>query len=269
MMTPQEVQDCTFVKALFGGYDMASVDDFLDRLTEDYTALYKDNALLKNKLKVLVGTVEEYRSVDEEMRKALATAKKSADALLDEAKRARDAMLADTQLESGALRARIESETAGEQRKLNAAQKNTATFLGDLRSLLLRQVQEIETFAKSAPPPEREGRVANVAAEVQAAVATQLQTQEIHVPAEPPAPVDVPASAEPPAPVEAESPDAEPEPARPKPVIHIEEVTLGQGVLLLTEDDMRTLGEEKEEDTVVPPVHDNFDDLKGFGKDKK
>jgi cell division initiation protein len=257
MMTPQEVQECTFVKALFGGYDMASVDDFLDRLTEDYAALYKENALLKNKLKVLVGTVEEYRSVDEEMRKALAAAKKNADAIMDEAKRAKEAMMADAQLAGGALRAKIESETAGEERKLQAAQKNTAAFLGDLRAMLLNQVQEIESFAKSAPPLEREGRVANVAAEVQAAVATQLIAEEEPV-AEDTAP-EVP-------PVFPEDPAAEEPSTRPKPVIHIEEITLGQGVKLLTEDDLRTKGEEKEEDTVVPPVRDNFDDLKGFGK---
>jgi cell division initiation protein len=250
MLTPQEVQECTFVKALFGGYDMASVDDFLDRLTEDYAALYKENALLKNKLKVLVGTVEEYRSVDEEMRKTLAGAKKNADTIIEEAKRTRDAMVSDAQLESGVLRARIESETAGEERKLRAAQKNTAAFLGDLRAMLLDQVGQIEVFAKSAAPPERESRVAHVAAEVQVAVATQLIAEE------PPVPED---------PVAQDPPPAE-DPPPPKPVIHLEEITLGQGVRLLTEDDLRTFGEEKDEDTIVPPVREDFDDLKGFGK---
>ena len=35
------------------GYDLAAVDEFLDTLTEDYTALYKENAALKTKLKIL------------------------------------------------------------------------------------------------------------------------------------------------------------------------------------------------------------------------
>ena len=37
MMTPQEVANCTFAKSMMGGYNMASVDDFLDKLTEDYS----------------------------------------------------------------------------------------------------------------------------------------------------------------------------------------------------------------------------------------
>ena len=41
MLTPQQIQDISFEKALFGGYDMDSVDDILEPLTEDYVTLYK------------------------------------------------------------------------------------------------------------------------------------------------------------------------------------------------------------------------------------
>ena len=54
MLTPQEVSSHAFPKAVMGGYNMASVDEFLDELTDDYTALYKENAALKAKMKVLV-----------------------------------------------------------------------------------------------------------------------------------------------------------------------------------------------------------------------
>ena len=59
MFTPQEIQEKTFVKAVFGGYDMATVDEFLEPLTEDYITLYKENAVLKSKMKVLVEKLEE------------------------------------------------------------------------------------------------------------------------------------------------------------------------------------------------------------------
>ena len=54
MLTPQEVSTHAFAKAMMGGYNMAAVDEFLDVLTDDYTNLYKENAALKAKLKVLV-----------------------------------------------------------------------------------------------------------------------------------------------------------------------------------------------------------------------
>ena len=68
MLTPQEVSTHSFAKASFGGYNMAMVDEFLDELTDDYTALYKENAALKAKLKVLVEKVEEYRATEDSMR---------------------------------------------------------------------------------------------------------------------------------------------------------------------------------------------------------
>ena len=59
---------------------MASVDEFLDALTEDYTALFKENVTLKAKLKVLVEKVEDYRATEDSMRATLLTAQKMAPA---------------------------------------------------------------------------------------------------------------------------------------------------------------------------------------------
>ena len=73
MYTPQEVSEKTFPKSsgLSSGYSMTAVDEFLDGLTEDYTALYKDNTTLKAKLKVLAEKVEEYRATEDAMRSTL------------------------------------------------------------------------------------------------------------------------------------------------------------------------------------------------------
>ena len=67
MYTPQEVSEKTFPKStgLTSGYNMTAVDEFLDGLTEDYTALYKDNTTLKAKLKMLAEKVEEYRATED------------------------------------------------------------------------------------------------------------------------------------------------------------------------------------------------------------
>ena len=68
MLTPQEIQNKKFEKAVFGGYDMSQIDDFLDEVLADYSDLYKENAALKAKMRVLVEKIDEYRAVDEQMR---------------------------------------------------------------------------------------------------------------------------------------------------------------------------------------------------------
>ena len=95
MLTPQEVSEKVFPKSSFGssGYAMAPVDEFLDTLTEDYTALYKENVTLKAKLKILAEKVEEYRATEDAMRSTLLTAQKMAAKLVQEAQTEKENLL--------------------------------------------------------------------------------------------------------------------------------------------------------------------------------
>ena len=85
VFTPQQIDEVTFTKALFGGYDMASVDEFLEPFTEDYITLYKENALLKSKMRILVEKLEEYRKNEASTREAIANAQKTCDKMIREA----------------------------------------------------------------------------------------------------------------------------------------------------------------------------------------
>ena len=94
MFTPQQIQEQTFSKAVFGGYDMQQVDDFLEPLTEDYITLYKENANLRAKLTAVVNKLEELRAQESAAQAAVAEAQKKCDAMLLEAQKKCDAMLA-------------------------------------------------------------------------------------------------------------------------------------------------------------------------------
>ena len=102
MLTPQEISGKEFVKAVFGGYDMSVVDEFLETITADYTALYKENTILKSKIKVLVEKVEEYRSTEDAMRLALLTAQNMGDDMVKEAKEKSGTMLKSAKEEADA-----------------------------------------------------------------------------------------------------------------------------------------------------------------------
>ena len=116
MFTPQEVSEKTFPKAsgFNNGYGMAAVDEFLDALTEDYTALYKDNAALKAKLKVLAEKVEEYRATEDAMRSTLLTAQKMADDMVKEAEATKASLIHQAEEE-----ARQEEQRKEERRRSN------------------------------------------------------------------------------------------------------------------------------------------------------
>lgn len=156
MLTPQEVSEHAFQKASFGGYNMSQVDEFLDVLTEDYSALYSENAVLKSKMKVLVDKVEEYRATEEAMRKALMTAQRMADDLVKEAEQKKAEIL--REVESDALRRRDElsRELANEEYRLQQAQQATAAFVGKVRALQADQTRFLDSLQElcpSAPAP--------------------------------------------------------------------------------------------------------------------
>lgn len=146
MLTPQEVSSRSFAKTMMGGYNMTMVDEFLDELTDDYTSLYKENATLKAKMKVLVERVEEYRATEDSMRATLLTAQRMADSIVKEAEQKRDGIL---QQAEGAARERVESlrkEAEGYQRRLQQGQAEIRRFVAESRVLCEREIRFLDEF---------------------------------------------------------------------------------------------------------------------------
>lgn len=151
MLTPQEVSERAFQKASFGGYNMHQVDEFLDLLTADYTALYNENAVLKNKMKVLVEKVEEYRSTEEAMRKALMTAQKIAEETVQNAEQQKAAILAEAEAQAKARTQNIIQEIEAEEYRLAAAKSATATYVASIRGLLEKEMNYLEQLHELVP----------------------------------------------------------------------------------------------------------------------
>ena len=149
MLTPQEITDKVFIKAIFGGYDMTGVDNFLEAVCSDYTALYKENAILKGKLKVLVEKVEEYRSTEDSMRMALLTAQRMGEEITKEANKQKDETLRNADMEVKSRLAESARKIADEELRLNVAAKETAKFI-ELSHAIIRKHSEFLTKLETA-----------------------------------------------------------------------------------------------------------------------
>ena len=134
-MTVQEIQEIGFEKAVFGGYDMKSVDTFLERVAEEFAAMQKENAAMKAKMKVLVDKIEEYRGVEQE---TIDKAKKEAEEIIASAKDETANKVKDTQ-----------AEINTEEQKLETARKNTAEFITHVAKLYQSQARALAELAKS------------------------------------------------------------------------------------------------------------------------
>jgi cell division initiation protein len=144
MLTPQEVSEKRFKQAVFGGYDMPAVDEFLESLTADYGKLYQENVVLKNKMKVLVDKLEEYRGNEDNLRKAYLAIRAQAEKELADAKQERETIVATARQEAGQYTGDLEDQIARETKRLNVMRTQTATFISLLKDCYRKQADQLD-----------------------------------------------------------------------------------------------------------------------------
>ena len=161
MFTPQQIDQISFGRATFGGYDMQQVDEFLEPLTEDYVTLYKENALLKSKMRVLVGKLEEYRKNEASMKDAVLNAQKTCDKMVAEAEAKCAKMLnnasalAAQKAEPAAAPAAApasEAQIAAENARVEEARKVAAAKIGELQDQLRSCIQALDRIKENNAP---------------------------------------------------------------------------------------------------------------------
>ncbi len=175
MLTPQQVAEQTFNPVGRGknsGYNMEEVDNFLDQITADYTALANENTDLKNKLKILADKITEYRETEDMMRSTLRSAQKTANDMVAEAEQKREGILDALEQDIRARKAAYDDEIAICRAQLAAARKETADYISSIQALTDRQQSFLDTLPDLGLDGELEGE-------------TELETPE--VPAEEPA----------------------------------------------------------------------------------
>ena len=152
MFTPQQIDQIAFSRATFGGYDMKQVDEFLEPLTEDYVTLYKENALLKSKMRVLVGKLEEYRKNEADMKDAVINAQKTCDKMVREAEEKCAKMLSDANatasqnvLDAGAL-------AAAEEARVQEARKAAASKIEEIQEQMRACMQALDRIKLANQP---------------------------------------------------------------------------------------------------------------------
>ena len=162
MFTPQQIDQISFGKATFGGYNMDDVDEFLEPLCEDYVTLYKENALLKSKMRVLVGKLEEYRKNEAAMKEAVAEAKKTCDKMVHEAEVKCAEMLNNANSAASQNVCNAGALVAAEQERVEEARKLAAVKIDEIQEQMRSCIQALDRIkqanqpkvAEPAPAPE-------------------------------------------------------------------------------------------------------------------
>ncbi len=152
MFTPQQIDQISFKKAAFNGYDTASVDELLEPLTEDYVTLYKENALLKSKMRVLVGKLEEYRKNEASMKDAIVNAQKTCDLMVKEAEAKCTKMLTEANAAAAENAKNADALIAAENARVEEAKVAAAQKIDEIKAQISACVQALDRIKEANRP---------------------------------------------------------------------------------------------------------------------
>ena len=184
MFTPQQIDQISFSKSTFGGYNMQQVDEFLEPLTEDYVTLYKENALLKSKMRVLVGKLEEYRKNEAAMKEAVANAQRTCDKMVMEAEAKCAKMLSNANAAAAAQAAQSvqsvqsvpnnSAPIAAENARLEEARRTASARINEIQDQMRSCIQALDRIKTANAPATTTAATTRVAPVVPAAPAAPV-----------------------------------------------------------------------------------------------
>ena len=194
MFTPQQIDQISFDRASFGGYKMEQVDEFLVPLTEDYVALYKENGLLKSKMRVLVGKLEEYRKNEASMKEAVINAQKTCDKMVMEAEAKCAKMLSNASTAvagTAAVAAASNDQIAAENARVEEARQAAAAKITELQEQLRSCIQALDRIKTANAPAEAPAKAEGsdvadeIAQNIEAMIGTTVNTAPTAAPKHP------------------------------------------------------------------------------------
>ena len=160
MITPQQIDQISFSQARHG-YDMEQVDKILEPLTQDYVTLYKENALLKSKMRVLVGKLEEYRKGETNSKDAVESAKRTAERMIQETeakcaqmlRQAKEAAAAPAAAPAPKASPSADALVAVEKARVSEARKTAAARITEIQTQMQQCIQALDRIKNANVTP--------------------------------------------------------------------------------------------------------------------
>ena len=143
MITPVDIQNKDFAKKL-RGYDPDEVDDFLDAVIKDYSALLKENQSLKSKIGMLTKTVENYKSIEESMTRSVEMAKQTAKDLKDNASAEAQMIINNAKLDAARLAKQIDDEHIKRHQEMLRVKSETDMFKARIKTMCEGMVKMLD-----------------------------------------------------------------------------------------------------------------------------
>lgn len=143
-LSPLDIHNKEFGRS-FRGYDEDEVDDFLERVIQDYEALIRQNKELEERLEDMGDRLKHFSNIEESLSKSIIVAQETAEEVKSNARKEAQLILKEAEKNAD----RIVSEALNKSRKIATevedVQKHAAIFRARFRSLVQAQLEMLES----------------------------------------------------------------------------------------------------------------------------
>ena len=168
MLTPMDIHNKDF-KRSFRGYNEDEIDDFLDKVVNDYEKLFRENDRLKEDLARAKKDNEQYQQLEQNLKDTLLVAQKTAEEVTSNARKNAEETRENTakecanKLHEAEMKAEKIIEDAKNKAQVIVAEydrlvREKNTFLRKIKWTLESELAVIDETMKQIPDPEKEER---------------------------------------------------------------------------------------------------------------
>lgn len=135
-ISPLDIRQQQFTVRMFRGFDSHEVDAFLDDVAEDYEAVLKENAILKEQLATLEDRSRGLAERERALQDTLVTTQRLGEEMKGAARRQAELHMREAELRGEKLLEEIRSEEAKIKGEIQSLRRTRRQLIEDLRSTL-------------------------------------------------------------------------------------------------------------------------------------
>jgi len=141
-LTPMDIHNKEFDRS-FRGYNEDQVDQFLDKIVEDFERIYKENLELKDKVGALSDQLAQFKTMEHVLKETLVTAQKTAEDVTSTAQKKSELIIREAEDQARRIIEKANEGVVDIQKEYEEVKKQVKLFKSRFRSLLETQMQMI------------------------------------------------------------------------------------------------------------------------------
>ncbi|MBU5590785.1 DivIVA domain-containing protein [Clostridium sp. MSJ-4] len=146
-LTPMDINNKEFKKVI-RGYDPEEVDEFLDKVVEDYEGIFKENSILKEKMSVMNEKIDHYSNIESTIQNTLVLAQNAAEQAKNSAQKEADIIIRSANETAQKILDKAHNDVIGISDEYEKLKQDFVKFRAKFRNFMNVQLETFDDLEK-------------------------------------------------------------------------------------------------------------------------